>query len=98
MNKQQYFAQRHRAAAVIERFATLWPQCFAVYERRRRPLKIGIAADILDIVQPAIAKGLISADDVKLALKFYTGNEGYRRACARAGARWPRSIPMARAT
>jgi hypothetical protein len=27
-----------RANAVIERFAKLWPQCFAVYERRRKPL------------------------------------------------------------
>jgi sRNA-binding protein len=43
----------------------LWPQCFAVYERRRRPLKIGIYADILEVVQPAIDRAMISRDDVK---------------------------------
>jgi hypothetical protein len=34
-----------RAAAVIERFAVLCPRCISVYERKRRPLKIGIDAD-----------------------------------------------------
>ena len=31
-------AQAARADQVIAVFQRLWPQCFAVYERRRRPL------------------------------------------------------------
>lgn len=77
-------AAAKRADSVVEAFARLWPQCFVVYERRRRPLKIGIHRDILEVVAPAIVAGRISEDDVRLGLRRYTKANGYLYAC-RAG-------------
>jgi sRNA-binding protein len=41
-------------AAVIALLAELFPECFSVYEGRRRPLKIGIHRDILAAVDGAL--------------------------------------------
>src|SRR5262245_27137705 len=75
-----------RANAVIERLERLWPQAFSVYERRRKPLAIGIDRALLAACAPAIAKGMISAADIKAALARYVGADGYLFALARPGA------------
>jgi ProP effector len=65
-------SMRKRARQTIVALAQRWPRCFAVAECRRLPLKIGIAADI-------VAAGFAIAD-VELALRFYTGSSGYKKA------------------
>ena len=57
----------------ISLLADVWPQVFAVYERRRVPLKVGIFADLL----AAGFDGL--EDDLKIALRRYTASLGYQR-------------------
>src|SRR5262249_34916946 len=42
-------------AAAIALLAERWPKCFAVYEQRRRPLKIGIDADIMAALERRLA-------------------------------------------
>jgi sRNA-binding protein len=54
--------------------AETWPACFTVYERRRRPLKLGIHHDILAALDGAITL------QVHRALRYYTGNTWYLRA------------------
>jgi sRNA-binding protein len=66
-----------RADAVIAALSRLWPKCFFVLEKRRRPLKVGIGVEIREAMAPAIAAGRISTDDITLALKRYTGSSGY---------------------
>ena len=36
-----------KARAIIELLAERWPAAFSVFERRRRPLKVGVHVDIL---------------------------------------------------
>jgi sRNA-binding protein len=62
------------AKAAIALLAEHWPRCFAVFEQRRRPLKIGIHLDIL----PALA-GAITPLELRIALRFYVGNIVYLR-------------------
>jgi sRNA-binding protein len=56
-------------ALLVERF----PRCFD--ERNRRPLKIGINADVV-----VAMAGPMTARDVANALRFYTGSVLYQRA------------------
>lgn len=65
-----------QAASTISVLADLWPRAFVVYERRRRPLKIGIDHDIA-----VAAAGAITADELKAVLRYYVGNLGYLLAC-----------------
>jgi ProP effector len=58
----------------IDLLADLFPQCFFVYERRRLPLKVGIFQDLLNT---GCFAGL--EDDLKIALRRYTGNQQYQR-------------------
>src|SRR3954452_5814383 len=51
-----------------------WPCCFFAHPRNRRPLKIGIADDIL-------AAGVFTKDDLTLTLRVYTGHVRYLEAC-----------------
>lgn len=44
----------HAVDAAIALLAETWPACFAVYERRRRPLKIGIHHDVLAALDGAV--------------------------------------------
>ena len=78
-------AQIVRADAVIAALARLWPQCFAVYERRRRPLAIGIDKVVIEQMAPAIKAGRISEADIKMALRCYVGATGYLRGRAIIG-------------
>jgi ProP effector len=68
--------------AAVALLAEAFPQCFAVYEKRRRPLKIGVHHDILVKLD-----GAITADELTHALRFYTRNDGYLRACRQGVAR-----------
>ena len=60
--------------------ADLFPACFSVLQQRRKPLKVGIRDDVL-----AALNGAITAKEAGFALKIYTSNSGYLKAC-KAGA------------
>ena len=64
------------ARALIEKLAERWPRCFSVYEKRRRPLKLGIHHDIL-----AAFDGSVTPADLSNAMRYYVGNRGYLRYC-----------------
>jgi ProP effector len=68
-----------RATAVIARLAELFPACFFVNQRQRRPLKVDIHLDIL------AATTTFSPDELGDGLKFYVNAFGYLRA-VKAGA------------
>jgi ProP effector len=63
------------AAVVIELLAEQFPKCFAVYEQRRRPLKIGIYNELL-----AALDGAVTKRELHTALGVYTSNPAYLRA------------------
>ena len=67
--------QHPRAAvyAALDLLCETFPACFQRYERRRRPLKIGIHVDIL-----AALDGVITPQELGLALAIYVGNKVYR--------------------
>ena len=67
-----------RASAVIGALCQLWPRTFAFYERKRKPLALGIHTALL-------VAGTVTVKDIKRALARYTGANGYRRNI-RAGA------------
>jgi ProP effector len=73
--------ERVDVTAIIARLAELLPKAFSVYERRRRPLAIGVRAAILDKVGDRI-----TPDELNVALRTYTRNVGYQRAMAQPGA------------
>lgn len=70
-------AQMDRADQVIAALARLWPQCFQVDERCRRPLMIGITELLLERMEPAIKAGRISENDIRCALRRYCSSTGY---------------------
>jgi sRNA-binding protein len=65
---------------IIAYLADAYPQCFAVYGQRRRPLKIGISDDLAPLVP-------FAEDDLKAALRYYTRNDAYLRACVGGASR-----------
>lgn len=73
--------KRVTVSAALALLAERWPKAFAVYEGRRRPLKVGIHNDML----PALA-GAITPTELAYTLACYVNNERYLRACSRAGA------------
>jgi ProP effector len=64
---------RKETAAALALLAETWPACFSIYEKRRRPLKIGIHNDIL-----ATLDGAVTPAGLSRALRIYTGNKVYR--------------------
>jgi ProP effector len=66
------------ATDTITVLADLYPRCFSNYERRRKPLKIGIHTDLAGILTP---------HECATALRFYCGNPGYLWACKEGAAR-----------
>jgi sRNA-binding protein len=58
--------------ATIGRLAEKWPKAFHVFERRRKPLKIGVDTDIV-----AGLDGAITLPELRAAMRSYTGNLGY---------------------
>jgi ProP effector len=63
------------AHATIELLATIWPTCFAVRFRDRKPLKVGIAKDVA-----AAVAGAITPAELDAAFALYTRQLGYLRA------------------
>jgi ProP effector len=63
---------RDAIAAAIALLAERWPKCFAVYEGRRRPLKLGIHKDIL-----AAVDGALTPLELGRALGAYCSNKVY---------------------
>ena len=64
--------KRARSKAVISVLAAKFPKCFAVPDTRRRPLKVGIDADLL-----AALRGSIRRTELIGALAMYCSSEGY---------------------
>ena len=64
------------ALATIDLLAETFPQCFAVFERRRRPLKLGIHSDVL-----AKLNGAITPKECATALRIYCANRFYLQSC-----------------
>jgi ProP effector len=70
-----------RIQKTIAVLAERWPRCFVVFEKRRRPLKVGIFEDIA-----AVAPDLDPAD-LAAAIRFYVGNLHYLAACVAGASR-----------
>ncbi len=73
MSASKRRVKANKATVTIAQLAAAFPKCFAVYERRRRPLKIGIRQDILARL-PAMDTGELSD-----ALRRYCRNLTYLR-------------------
>jgi ProP effector len=71
MKSKAVFAQ-----AAITVLADLFPACFAVFQERRKPLKLGIREEVI-----AALAGAAAPKEIALALRFYTSNTWYLRAC-----------------
>jgi sRNA-binding protein len=69
------------AQALIKLLSEKFPECFALYEQRRRPLALGIHKEIA-LAMPTLTKVQIST-----AMRYYVSNEGYCRACREGAAR-----------
>jgi ProP effector len=68
-------AAKKRAAAVdaaIALFEETFPKAFSVFQRRRKPLKIGIDVDLLKALD-----GVITPAELRAAMRYYCGNIGY---------------------
>ena len=72
---------KRRADAVIELLAETWPECFSIWEKRRRPLKIGIHRDVL-----AALDGAVTPVELSRAFRFTS----VTRCTARASSPVPR--------
>jgi ProP effector len=75
-------ARRDQVAAVIELLAETWPACFSIYEKRRKPLKVGIHLDILAALDGAVTPAKLSR-----ALRRYGSNKCYRARLVAGAAR-----------
>ena len=73
-----WIEHREETLALITLLAERFPACFAIFERRRRPLKVGINQDIIAAVG-------LAPDELGRALRRYTQADGYL-AKLRAGA------------
>jgi len=63
-------AQRQAARAIVAILCQRWPKCFDL--KNRRPLKIGIAQDLVRALGDAV-----SGPELKGALNLYCGDLGY---------------------
>jgi sRNA-binding protein len=54
LTSEDHLKQHDAAIAVIWMLFEKWPACLAMYERARRPLKIGIHRDILAALDGAM--------------------------------------------
>ena len=77
-NKAHYTAVQN----TITVLADLFPACFFVYERRRRPLKIGICEEVI-----AALAGAATPQEIARALRMYCGHVGYLAACTEGAPR-----------
>jgi sRNA-binding protein len=70
----------HNIENTIAALAAKYPETFFVFERRRRPLKVGIRAELM-VVCPELRRS------IGRALGFYCRNSYYLRAVAAGGVR-----------
>jgi sRNA-binding protein len=63
------------AGNLIALFAEKWPACFFVYEKRRRPLAIGIHEQIISAFDGVASSRVL----IQRALAIYVNNFGYLR-------------------
>ena len=68
---------------IIQLLCDRWPRCFARYQQRRKPIKIGIDKDIL-----AVLAGTVSKRDLARALGVYVYNPTYLRRLKAGAARY----------
>jgi ProP effector len=67
----------HRTTmATIELLAETFPKAFSIWQRRRKPLKLGIHNDVLTALD-----GAITAKELSAAMRVYCGNWHYLKAC-----------------
>jgi len=59
-------------AAAIGLLVELYPKAFAIYQERRRPLKLGVHLDL-----QAALDGVITVPELHRALGFYCSNPSY---------------------
>jgi ProP effector len=69
-------SDRDQITATIALLAERFPKCFFIFERRRRPLQIGIRHEL-----EVLLDGAVTADELRAALRTYCGNEFYLRHC-----------------
>jgi ProP effector len=74
---------RVQADAAIALLAEAFPTAFAIYEVKRRPLKVGIHADVL-----AALNGAMTPAELGLALRRYCGNSVYLSRLLRGACRY----------
>jgi ProP effector len=67
-------------ANTIAALSEFFPQCFHLFEQRRRPLKVGIWNDI-----KVVLGGAITDSELTYALRSYTSNRCYLQSCLTAG-------------
>jgi ProP effector len=70
------------ARAVIALLTEQFPTAFAVFEGRRKPLKVGIDHDLV-----VALVGAVTAKEIAAALRHYCGNSAYLRACVEGAPR-----------
>jgi ProP effector len=74
--------ERVDVTAITMRLAELCPACICVYEKRRRPLQVGIRDQII-----ARVGDLIAPEELNIAMRAYVRSIGYLTAVARGDAR-----------
>jgi ProP effector len=66
---------------IISTLCATFPKAFFMFERRRKPLKIGIHRDI------AAALPALTAKEIGAGMRLYVGNQFYSRSCVEGAAR-----------
>jgi ProP effector len=69
------------ARPIIAMLCEKFPACFAMFEQRRRPLALGIQKEI------AAAMPTLTKEQISTAMRCYTLNAAYNRACREGAAR-----------
>jgi sRNA-binding protein len=80
MTRSARLERAAKAREIISILAEWFPQAFHLYERGRRPLKVGIHADII-----AATNGAITTSELGLGLQSYTSNRLYLLESCRPG-------------
>ena len=73
MRKAKMSISKNQIDETIAVLCREFPKCFVMFERRRRPLKLGIHLDIIAALGERIDRRLL-----RQALRFYTSNIHYR--------------------
>jgi sRNA-binding protein len=82
-NSQSKVENPPTPAATIEGLVARWPQAFAVEPAARRPLKVGIFADLEQVLGDAV-----SSEDLSAALGAYVNCPQYWKKCTSGAPRF----------